>query len=613
MSQLLTPLSEHLAVFHGAIQVGIMHQGGRALLFDYGEGDVCACLPDLGVTAVDAVLITHHHRDQCCGLMGTRPAALRGASVGAPAAERALFAEPASFWNDPAHRWHIYAQHPHHNTLAEPVLPDTCCADGDSWHWGPAQITACATPGHTDGSLSYVVEVDGLRVAFSGDLLYDAGRVWDLCALQKGEGDLTDYHGFLGARSELLDSLERLLRLHPSLLVPSHGRIMADPEGAVAALRANLEACYDQYVAISALRYYFPDLLAPYARPHHMPVGTTTPAPPCLRHISTSWVLLSETGNAFVMDCGASAVIDALHFMQRQGTLRTVEGLWVTHYHDDHVDAIPALQAAFDCPCITDASVAQVIREPMRWRLPCIAPGPVRVDRVAQEGESWTWHEFTLTAFHLPGQSLYHSGLLVEGQGLRMFFVGDSFTPGGIDDYCAQNRNWLGRGVGYDRCLELVERLAPAQLFNPHVDGAFTLTPDQCHAMRRNLAERESLWATLTPWEHPNYAMDETWVRCDPYEQRALAGQSIGFRVVITNHAGASRTVQARLVRPQAWGSDACPWGSVEIPAKGEEAVTLIMSIPEGAPAGRYVLPVDVVYGDQRLPQWAETVVVVPP
>ena len=68
----------------------------------------------------------------------------------------------------------------------------------------------------------------------------------------------------------------------------------------------------------------------------------------------------------------------------------------------------------------------------------------VHVDRRTRHGESWQWHEFTVTAYHLPGQTLYHGGLLIEGRGHRILFCGDSFTMAGIDDYCAGNRNWLG-------------------------------------------------------------------------------------------------------------------------------------------------------------------------
>ncbi|MHB0858752.1 MAG: MBL fold metallo-hydrolase [Anaerolineae bacterium] len=609
MSHTVTHLSPHLAIHHGAIQVGILHEGERALLLDYGEGSVCETLTTLGISTVEGVLVSHHHRDQCCGLVGQRPAPLSRAYIIVPEAERTLFADPAAYWNDPAHRWHLYDQHPHRLTLAEPVAPDAVLADGDTWCWGPARITACATPGHTNGSLSYLVEVDGLRVAFTGDLIYDVGQVWDLSALQKGEGGLTDYHGFLGARGKLMRSLDQVLRLKPARLVPSHGHLMTDPAGAVDALRANLEACYDSYVAISALRYYFPDLMAPHARPHHMPVGATTTAPSCLRHIGTSWVLLSESGAALVMDCGDEGVIRELQDMLARGALRAVEGLWVTHYHDDHVDAIPTFQAAFDCPCITDASVAQVIAAPLAWRLPCISPSVARVDRIVQESESWTWREFTLTGYHLPGQSLYHSGLLVEGHDMLMFFVGDSFTPGGIDDYCAQNRNELGSGLGFDRCLELVERLQPTHLFNAHVDGAFAFTREQCRAMRRNLAERETLWASLVPWDHPDYATDESWVRCFPYEQQAQAGATLSLQVVVTNHSDVPRTARARLVRPTAWGSDESPWQAAEIAAKSEGVISLAVPIPTQLAAGRYVLPVDLAFAGWQLLQRTETVV----
>ena len=51
----------------------------------------------------------------------------------------------------------------------------------------------------------------------------------------------------------------------PDCLVPSHGRVMSDPPRAIAALVRRLEQCYDKYVAISALRHYFPKMFADYA------------------------------------------------------------------------------------------------------------------------------------------------------------------------------------------------------------------------------------------------------------------------------------------------------------------------------------------------------------
>ena len=282
-----------------------------------------------------------------------------------PDAERDHFDKVADYWNDPKSRWHIYSQHPHHLMLAEPVRVDATLKPGDTIAWGPATIRVLATPGHTDGSVSYLVEVDGRRVVFCGDAIYDEGRVWEIHSLQKGT-QTTDYHGFLGARPELVESLGRIKDARPDVLVPSHGRVMTGPGRARSTcVVERLDACYDKYVAISALRHYFPKMFTEYAgRKDHMPIRPGKPVPECLRHFGTTWVLVSKDGAALVMDCGSPAVIEKLKELVAGGEIRAVEGLWVTHYHDDHVDAIPAFQKAFDCPCITDAHVAEVIADP---------------------------------------------------------------------------------------------------------------------------------------------------------------------------------------------------------------------------------------------------------
>ena len=52
--------------------------------------------------------------------------------------------------------------------LGEPLAVDDAYEDGQTLDWGTARIRAIATPGHTDGSVSYLVEVDGRRVATCG-------------------------------------------------------------------------------------------------------------------------------------------------------------------------------------------------------------------------------------------------------------------------------------------------------------------------------------------------------------------------------------------------------------------------------------------------------------
>lgn len=611
-------LSEHLFVYRGPINVGMIRSGRRALLIDCGDERIVDVLRDQGIETVDRVLFTHHHRDQACGAAALVAA---GAAVTVPDAERDAFEGVAAWWAAPESRWHLYHFRPHRLMLTEPLPVAQTVAHGDRIPWGPARIHVLHSPGHTDGSVSYLVECDARRVLFCGDAIYDEGRVWDLHSLQKGFGAgrarVGDYHGFLGARPLLVESLRRLRDARPDLLVPSHGSVMTDPARAVDAIVDRLADAYDEYVAISALRHYFPALFAEYAgRPDHMPAREGLPVPEFLRHFETTWMILSRDRAAFVIDCGGPAAVQAVREAISRDGIRTVEALWVTHYHDDHVNGIPEFQAAFDCPCLTDRHVADVITHPAAWRLPCLSPAAVRVDRATTDGQSWDWHEFRVTAYHFPGQTLYHAGLLVEGRGLRMFFAGDSFTPAGIDDYCTGNRNWLGHGVGFDRCLERLEGLRPTHIFNSHVPYPFDFTPAQYRFMRENLARRERTFGRLVPWDHPNLAMDESWVRCHPYEQEVRAGDPVEVRVVVTNHSARPRPAAARPALPRAWcaapatrPAALAAWKTIIAPARAEATIPIALPVPPGVAPGRYVVPFDLRFGDLDLPQFTEAVV----
>lgn len=610
--QLCSRLSDHLAVFHGPINVGILLDGqGKALLIDCGDGRVREHLASLGVRSVERILFTHHHRDQACG---AGQFTQKGTQLFVPAAERLYFEKPETYWQDPKHRWNYYIFHPHRLMLVEGVPVAGQYKQGDQFQWGPAQIQVLATPGHTDGSISFLIEVDGRRVIFCGDLMYDDGQLWELYSLQKGfqrgKRRISDYHGFMGAQWELKESLGRLRKLQPELLIPSHGRIIRKPAEAIEALIDQIDICYDKYVAISALRHYFPELFEEFrGRPDHMPLRPALAVPECLRHIGTTWILVSQENKAaLVMDCGHPGLVKTLQQMQQEGQLGPIEALWITHYHNDHVGGVAQFQKTFDCPCITDEHLAAVLTQPMAWRLPCISPHPIRVHKPTKHGQSWTWHEFKLTAFFYPGQTLYHSALLVERGNLRMLFVGDSHTPAGIDDYCAQNRNWLGPNVGFDRCLALLEELKPTHLFNCHVDVAFCFRPEDIRFMRKNLAEREKLFGKLMPWDHPNYGMDESWVRAFPYEQKIKPAQTAPLEVVVTNHSTKAHAAAVRAVLPTSWGGKPSDWSKSQIPPKTEQALPLQIPVPPSAKPGRYVLPIDVRFGPWDLPQFAETV-----
>jgi glyoxylase-like metal-dependent hydrolase (beta-lactamase superfamily II) len=568
-------------------------------------------LGELGIDHVDAVTFTHHHRDQASGVHALAKA---GTRICVPAAEVDWFANAEAYWDDPAQRWHLYDFHPHNLMLAQSIPVHEVYNEGDTFEWGGATITVLSTPGHTEGSVSYQVDVRGQkgveRYLFCGDVIYDEGQIWELYSLQKG-WETRDYHGFLGDRERLFEGLSKIKAANASALIPSHGTIVTAPGRAIDVLRERLTACYEQYVAISALRHYFPEMFVPFEGHNDaMPIRAGEPYPAFVHHIGTTWIVSSQDGAAFVVDCGAEHVVQEIQEMQARGALGHVEWLWITHYHDDHVDALPKFRETFGCPVVTDESVARVVEQPLAWRLPCISPVQVKVDRRTGHGESWPWHEYTITAYPFPGQTLYHGGLLVEGRGVRIFFAGDSFTMAGIDDYCAGNRNYLGEGVGFDACVALLQELEPDVILNCHVDAGFSFTDEEYRFMRANLAQRECLYRELFPWDDPNYGMDEHWVRCHPYEQRALPGDEVRLDVVFTNHSGAEREAVCRPVLPAQWQMQVGTKKAVVAP-KAEGRIGFVFSLPGDVCPGRWIVPVDVTYGGRRLGPFREAIVVV--
>ena len=598
-------LSENLYVHHGHVNTGILCDGSHALLIDPGDPTFNTTLTELGITKAEPLLFTHHHRDNIL-----RYPIADNVRVGVPAKEASWFAEVETFWNDPKYRWHLYNYHPHNLMRADAIRVTETYTDGAQIAWGSASLTVLETPGHTDGSVTYLIDVDGKRFAFTGDLIYDEGKIWELYSLQKGQ-QTSDYHGFLGARDELKESLEKVRQASPTALIPTHGVVMNDPDKAIDALLERLAYCYDKYVAISALRHYFPQLFAEFeGHPGHMPIREGKPPPECLRHFGTTWLIIAENGEAFVMDCGSPNVIKQIQQLQADNEVSEVTQFWVTHYHDDHVNAIPEFQETFACETITDTVVAQVITNPIGFRLPCISPSVTRVDRITQDGDSWQWNEFTMTAYHFPGQTYYHGGLLVEGHGVRMFFGGDSFTMAGIDDYCSGNRNLLGSDVGYERCLRLIQELKPTHIFNCHVDPAFDFTDAEIAFMLDTLAERERCYTELFPWDHANYGMDEHWVRCDPYEQEVVPGGTAQLRVEITNHSDEPRTATAQPILPALWGTEVTP-GETTIPPGAAGGFGFSIPIPQHCETlGRVVIPVDITYNARPLGKFREAIFV---
>src|SRR5688500_15529080 len=77
-----------------ACNVYVLKDGDAALLIDLGDGAVLDRLKNIGVSRVEWVLFTHHHREQCRGAGRLDRSVTK---VAAPEGERAFFENPGAF------------------------------------------------------------------------------------------------------------------------------------------------------------------------------------------------------------------------------------------------------------------------------------------------------------------------------------------------------------------------------------------------------------------------------------------------------------------------------------------------------------------------------------
>ncbi|MGC8989973.1 MAG: MBL fold metallo-hydrolase, partial [Verrucomicrobiia bacterium] len=492
--------------------------------------------------------------------------------------------------------------------------------DGDVVRWQDCAIKVLATPGYTRGAVTYIIEAGDKKIAFTGDLVRDDGELQDLFSLQDAipEAKIGGYHGWAGRLGDLVTSLQKVAGEKPDLLVPARGPRIRDPANTINRAIERIRAAYSNYLTIDALRWYFKDehirakarrVLGPDASIDWMPMAETRPLPSWAMAISNTRLITANDGAGFLIDCGGQDILARLRQMRQTKSLASLEHVFMTHYHDDHTELLPAVVQEFGAKIHACGSLIDVLEHPADYRLPCLTRNPVKVTAPHASGDSWRWKEFKMTVFDFPGQTLHHNALLVEhDNGQAVLFLGDSFTPSGIDDYCLQNRNILCSDRGYFNCLDQLERLPRnCMLVNQHVEPAFRFSSEQINRMRKTLETRISLLRELLPFDDPNFGMDEGWCVFHPYALEVKPGASAKIGVRITNHSPHTQTFRIALNAPAGWAG--AEKHTITLSPHAEGIVATALRVPADTEPGLRVLTADVSWQGHDLRRWAECMV----
>ncbi|MBZ5596302.1 MAG: MBL fold metallo-hydrolase [Acidobacteriia bacterium] len=603
-------ISASVSVVHGPVNGVVIERNGEVLAI-YGD-------PRQKPVRAKQVLFTHHRRDVA---WGGRQLVEGGAEAVAPEAEKALFNDVAQFWEHyRTARFHDYANQSS-RILAEPIPLARTVRGGDTIDWHGLTIEVIETPGYTRGAVSYLLEVDGKRIACVGDLIYGRGQFLDLFSLQDAIPQVQEdgYHGWAARAGDVVQSLRRIAERKPDILIPSRGPVIHDPAEAINALIRRLQGAFASHFAIDALRWYRGDdkiraMAARVVGPtpvQWMPLAEKVQEklPEWILPITNSRLIVSRTGAAFLVDCGNPQVVREVKRLKRDGVIKQLDGIYITHYHDDHSDMAQAAADEFHCPIYFCREMRDILEHPEAYRMPCLTPNAIRSIRVMEDGTRQRWNEFEFTYSYFPGQTIYHGGLAAKNDnGQTVFFAGDSFTPTGMDDYCLLNRNFLAPEKGFLDCLHMIRGMpGDSLLINQHVAPAFRFSPQQIDFMIETLQKRREVLAELLPWDDPNFGVDEQWARFYPYTADVAAGGYVELKVILRNHSASRQEFRVTPHVPAGWKGARDPL-RVSVDPRQERSVSIPITV--GTP-GLKIVTADVGFGPWDLREWIEAMVTV--
>jgi len=610
-TETVVQLSKHVSLIAGPVN-GVSIQKDNARLVVYGD-------PSKKIEDAEMVLFTHSRRDV---VWVGRKLVENGATAVAADGDIDNFTNVKKFWNEfTTRRFHDYAQQ-ETKILTKPLKIGRTVKAGKNFSWRGLPIEVIDTPGYTRQALSYLIEIDGIKYAFVGDIIYGNGKLFDLYTLQDSvtEAKIGGYHGWAGRMSILIDSLRKVADKKADIIVPARGPVIRNPGKAINLLIKRLQAVYENYLSISAGRWYFKDnydilarrVLGENSKVNWMPWAEVIKdkPPEWIIPISNSRLIISKDHSGFLIDCGSRRIVDEVIKLKEAGKLTGLDGLFITHYHDDHTDNVAACLTEFNCLIYATGPLVDILEHPGDYRLPCLTRNPIADIKVMPEGHKMRWKEFTFTFHDFPGQTIYHDSLLVEKDNAeKIFFIGDSFTPSGIDDYCLQNRNLLHETMGYFYCLNLLRKIpAGTLLINQHVVEPFSYSDQQIDLMKATLTKRKAFLAELFPWDELNYGIDERWVRFSPYGCKAKSGRNVKISLKTFNHANTSRTYTFVLNLPAGFESESKA-ASVTIPPRTEKQTDFNLIIDSSVAPGTYVITADVQQGQWNLRYWTEAII----
>jgi glyoxylase-like metal-dependent hydrolase (beta-lactamase superfamily II) len=581
---------------------------GHALLVDAACGP--AGLKAHKVSQVDAVLLTHHHRDIAAYASQYRAAAVpvRASKV---AAQWLTPDAVSKYWRESL---------PLRNSrTAFLVLPDGIegidCSleDGQTitWRGWEVKVIVHKGPAGVDSRsrLAFAARrgKDGRLLVFCGDAITAPGKLWAPYT--------TDWDHWTDAGLKpAAQSLRKIAALHSDILLPAHGPVIdRDTVGTLERTAAAVEevAFLKSFERYTKERLGKPPTYAFLAKEQSATDGSK-PWSRISEHLfntGNTYVLVSNQDKAFlVVDPWDPNSAKQLPKLKKDQGLGKLEVVLSSHAHFDHYDGVYSLpdRSTYEIWALDRVTIP--VADPNLLRAPFLDPRPVRFDRRPHDGDTLTWREYRFRFHHLPGQTDFTMGVETEIDGKKCFFTADNFFHQdqftGTGGWMGLNRSWpLPYGASAQKVLEA----RPDWVLAEH-GSAMEFNAEDFHRRVEWAKESAKAADAICVTGNHRHDWDPSRIHVEPLVQKAKAGDTLNRTLVAFNPLGRGEkltvVLECRgLTADQKWELDVPAGATVQRDVKlrlddktptGRKVLILRVSGPDGADGGDAFVVADV-------------------
>lgn len=558
----------------------------RALLIDATVAP--DAVAELGVKSIEAVLLTHHHRDSVVYASEYRKKNIL-VRAGKDSADWLVPEKVAKFWSE--------AIPLRNSRTAYFVVPEGVegveytLADGKSFAFGGWTVTPVATPGHSRDHLAFFVEsandAQGPRFLFAGDALHSRGKLWTPYTTD------WDHWTDVGLKPAA-ESLHKLAKLKATVLLTAHGPVIRDDisktllDTASAVEEVGFMKSYERFTKQRLKDEPKYDFLVPKEMIASAGDKPWAKVADRLWITGNTYVLQAKTGTGiFVLDPWGQRSADQVAKLQKDEKLGDVEAVAFSHAHYDHFDGIHVLNGRDRCEVWSLDLVAAPLKDPKRFRAPFLDPRPIKFTKELKDGETAAWGGYTFKFHHLPGQSYFTSAIEVTIDGKRCLFTADNFFH---QDQFSGTGGWMGLNRSYPAVYgtsaKKVLDLAPERVLAEH-GGPYNFSAEDFRRRVKWGASAGKAADALCLSGNHQWDWNPNRVELAPHLQSAKSGGKLNATLRLDNTSAKNQTVavsiRGRGVVPDQKHTLAALAGT-------SKELSLDLSVNAGVKPGRYVI-----------------------